>query len=64
MKWFDAEKGYGFIVLDDGGKDPFVHHSTIVGEGYKSLDGNAKVQFEATRGQKGPEARNVTLAST
>jgi CspA family cold shock protein len=63
VKWFDAGKGYGFIVPDEGGKDLFVHHSAIVGEGYKSLDENAKVQFEAAQGQKGPEAKNVTLAS-
>ena len=63
VKWFNADKGYGFIVPDEGCKDLFVHHSAIVGEGYKSLDENAKVQFEATQGQKGPEAKNVTLAS-
>jgi cold shock protein len=63
VKWFNADKGYGFIVPDEGDKDLFVHHSAIVGEGYKSLDENAKVQFEATQGEKGPEAKNVTLAS-
>jgi cold shock protein len=63
VKWFNADKGYGFIVPDEGGKDLFVHHSAIVGEGYKSLAENAKVQFEAAQGEKGPEARNVTLAS-
>jgi CspA family cold shock protein len=63
VKWFNAEKGYGFITPDDGGKDFFVHHSAIVGEGYKSLAESAKVQFEAAEGAKGPEAKSVTLVS-
>jgi CspA family cold shock protein len=63
VKWFNADKGYGFIVPDEGGKDLFVHHSAIVGEGYKSLAENAKVQFETAEGAKGPEAKNVTLVS-
>jgi CspA family cold shock protein len=64
VKWFNADKGYGFIVPDEGGgKDLFVHHSAIVGEGYKSLDENAKVEFEPAEGAKGPEAKNVTLVS-
>jgi CspA family cold shock protein len=63
VKWFNADKGYGFIVPDEGGKDLFVHHSAIAGEGYRSLAENAKVQFEAAEGAKGPEAKNVTLAS-
>ena len=61
VKWFNADKGYGFITPDEGGKDLFVHHSSIVGEGYKSLSDNAKVQFEPAESEKGPEARNVTL---
>jgi cold shock protein len=61
VKWFNAEKGYGFITPEDGGKDLFVHHSAIVGEGYKSLDDNAKVEFEAVEGAKGPEAKGVTV---
>jgi CspA family cold shock protein len=63
VKWFNADKGYGFITPDDGGKDLFVHHSGIVGEGYKSLDENAKVQYEAAEGPKGPQAQSVTLVS-
>jgi CspA family cold shock protein len=63
VKWFNADKGYGFITPDDGGKDLFVHHSAILGEGYKTLAENAKVQYEPEQGQKGPQATNVTLAS-
>ncbi|HTZ04360.1 MAG TPA: cold-shock protein [Gaiellaceae bacterium] len=63
VKWFNADKGYGFITPDDGGQDLFVHHSGIAGTGYKSLAENAKVQYEAEEGQKGPQATNVTLAS-
>jgi CspA family cold shock protein len=63
VKWFNADKGYGFITPDEGGKDLFVHHSAIVGEGYKSLAENAKVQFEAAEGAKGPEAKSVELVA-
>jgi cold shock protein len=63
VKWFNPDKGYGFIAPDDGGKDLFVHHSAIVGDGYKSLDENAKVEFEAVQGAKGPEAKNVSPLS-
>ena len=59
VKWFNADKGYGFITPDEGGKDLFVHHSAIQGEGYKSLDENAKVQYDAAEGATGPEAQNV-----
>ena len=63
VKWFNADKGYGFITPDDGGKDLFVHHSGIAGEGYKTLAENAKVQYDPEEGAKGPQATNVTLAS-
>jgi cold shock protein len=62
VKWFNDQKGYGFIQPDDGGKDLFVHHSEISGSGYKSLAEGAKVTFEAREGQKGPEATAVTPA--
>jgi CspA family cold shock protein len=60
VKWFNDAKGYGFIAPEDGSKDVFVHHSSISGEGFKSLTEGAKVEFEVQEGQKGPEARNVT----
>ena len=59
VKWFNDTKGYGFITPDEGGKDLFVHHSQIVGTGFKSLAEGAKVEFEAREGQKGPESSNV-----
>ena len=59
VKWFNAEKGFGFIANDDGG-DVFVHHTAIIGEGYRSLDEGQKVSFDVTQGQKGPQASNVT----
>ncbi|HET9115514.1 MAG TPA: cold-shock protein [Gaiellaceae bacterium] len=64
VKWFSADKGYGFITPDDGGEDLFVHHSSIVGEGYKTLAENAKVQFEVGQGQKGPQATNVAAQTS
>jgi len=59
VKWFNAEKGYGFITNDAGG-DVFVHHTAIIGEGYRSLDEGQKVSFDVTQGPKGPQASNVT----
>ena len=59
VKWFDDAKGYGFITPDDGSKDLFVHFSGISGEGFRTLVEGAKVEFEATEGQKGPQATNV-----
>jgi CspA family cold shock protein len=62
VKWFSDEKGYGFITPDDGSKDLFVHHSGIVGDGYKSLAEGSKVSYEAQQGPKGPNAANVQPA--
>ena len=59
VKWFNAEKGFGFITQDDGGPDVFVHFSGIAGDGYKSLEENQKVEYEVTQGQKGPQGTNV-----
>ncbi|MEU4114279.1 cold-shock protein [Kitasatospora sp. NPDC028055] len=59
VKWFNAEKGYGFIAQDDGGPDVFVHFSAIQGTGYRSLEENQAVEFEITQGQKGPQAEQV-----
>ena len=59
VKWFNAEKGFGFITQDDGGPDVFVHFSAIAGAGYRNLEENQKVEFEVTQGPKGAQASNV-----
>lgn len=58
VKWFNGEKGFGFIERD-GGEDVFVHFSAIQGEGYKNLDEGQEVEFEVEQGQRGPQAVNV-----
>lgn len=59
VKWFNEKKGYGFITPDDGGQDLFVHHSSIEGEGFKTLRDGQTVEYEVGQGQKGPAAINV-----
>ena len=62
VKWFNSEKGFGFIEQDGGGADVFVHFSAIQTNGYRSLDEGQRVEFEITQGDKGPQASNVTSA--
>ena len=61
VKWFNEEKGYGFIALEDGSKDVFVHYSEIQSEGFKTLRENDRVEFDVVAGQKGPQASNVRV---
>jgi CspA family cold shock protein len=59
VKWFSAEKGFGFVTPEDGSADVFVHFSAIAGEGFKNLEEGQKVDYEVTQGPKGPQASNV-----
>lgn len=61
VKWFNNEKGFGFIAPEEGGEDLFVHFSAIQGQGFKSLDEGDEVEFTVGQGQKGPQAQNVTV---
>lgn len=63
VKWFNSEKGFGFIEQNDGGADVFVHFSAIQGDGYRSLNEGDEVEFNVTQGQKGPQADNVTVTN-
>jgi len=63
VKWFNAEKGFGFIEPDDGSADVFAHFSAITGGGYRSLEENQKVEYEVGQGQKGPQAQNIRVIS-
>ena len=61
VKWFNEEKGFGFITQENGGKDVFVHFRSIVSDGFKTLKEGQQVQFNVEEGQKGPQAANVTV---
>ncbi len=61
VKWFNAEKGYGFILPDDGGKELFAHYSEIRSDGYKALQQNQRVSFEVGQGPKGPSAKQIMI---
>jgi len=62
VKWFNDEKGFGFITRDDGEKDVFCHHTAIKADGFRTLQEGQKVEFDVVQGQKGPAAENVTAA--
>ena len=61
VKWFNDEKGYGFIAPDEGGEDLFVHYTGITGNGFRSLEEGARVSYDETRGKKGMQAENVAI---
>jgi CspA family cold shock protein len=61
VKWFNGEKGFGFISPDGGGADVFAHYSAIAASGFRSLDENQRVEFEVTQGPKGPQAANIRV---
>ena len=62
VKWFNADKGFGFITPDGGGSDVFAHYSAISASGFRSLEENQRVEFDVTQGEKGPQAANIRLA--
>ncbi|MEU9420598.1 cold-shock protein [Streptomyces sp. NPDC051000] len=62
VKWFNSEKGFGFIAQEGGGPDVFAHYSNIAGSGYRELSEGQAVTFDVTQGQKGPQAENIVVA--
>jgi cold shock protein len=63
VKWFNSEKGFGFIAPDEGGEDVFAHFSNIASSGFRTLEENARVQYDVGAGKKGPQAENITVIS-